>query len=976
MDSPHGVMSGSNGGSGGAPNDSVQVPHAESLLSCSSGKVGLQNLGNSCYMNSALQCLLHVPELNYYFVSDSYKLELNVDNPLGSGGRIAGVFAQLVHNLFDLKRVHPPTFAPRDFKHTVGRFNSMFSSYHQQDSQEFLSYLLDGLHEDLNRIVKKPYTEKPELTNIDQLDPLLIQQLAAKSWETHLLRNDSVINDLFVGLYKSTLVCPECHKISVTFDPYNALTLPLPADQSWSHKVLILPEQGLPKSFEVELNKTSTFHDLKRYVSDKVNIPITDLICMEVFNCQFFKNYESNDADIGYMPIEGLIQKDDLIVFYELKHCAGDLVVPVFNTFTNDTSSEVKPFGIPFFIALSEEERNSFGAIREKLEKRYDQLSTYNYFTQVRSRQQSVHTLKDFPLLQDKYEHHFLEKQKVVTEEEDIDQRGYDSDISLANPDIPGDYAFSVKVFDASKESKPRFYSSNHTEDVEDDELWVPKTSNNFRNLPSLLDRLPEIKKLFYTYNEDMFEDSSESAKMESTQEDPLEVELEHVEVSEPQESQEAANDNDEDEEMDLGPAFHSLLDSDSENVTPSSNSPTPQLFINPQDDLISEKMALVCEWKFDLFDTFFTGMEEEGEGGKETWTNPEEIPNEELMAKKLERELLKLQHKNITLYDCLKLFEQPEVLGDQDLWYCPSCKKHTNATKSLEVWSTPDILTVHLKRFASQRSLSDKIGDVVEFPIEGLDVAPYVMSNDGKETIYDLFAVDNHYGGLGGGHYTAYVKNFVDDSWYYFDDSRVSPRDPEDSVSGSAYLLFYRRRKPTTILGNDDLSEIIIKEQERQQLEIKLDQERILKLIEEKQRKLAEEQLSSVESETNDDEEMETPSSTSSSKTGSTSESTDAPPVIVEPATTTASSLITNPPLRKRRKGNNISSPILSPLLPLEDPTMLTNNGESDVESLKGSYSPGLVPSTTGKIFQSSGLADSPISMIDNEDELESKDV
>jgi ubiquitin carboxyl-terminal hydrolase 4/11/15 len=116
-----------------------------------------------------------------------------------------------------------------------------------------------------------------------------------------------------------------------------------------------------------------------------------------------------------------------------------------------------------------------------------------------------------------------------------------------------------------------------------------------------------------------------------------------------------------------------------------------------------------------------------------------------------------------------------------------------------------PDIFAIHLKRFASFRTFRDKIDDVVTFPIEGLDMSSWIgdkADNKHGEHIYDLFAVDNHFGGLGGGHYTAIAKNFVDGKWYNFDDSNVRETQAESAITGNAYLLFYRRRSAVPLGG------------------------------------------------------------------------------------------------------------------------------------------------------------------------------
>lgn len=68
--------------------------------------------------------------------------------------------------------------------------------------------------------------------------------------------------------------------------------------------------------------------------------------------------------------------------------------------------------------------------------------------------------------------------------------------------------------------------------------------------------------------------------------------------------------------------------------------------------------------------------------------------------------------------------------------------------------------------------------------------------SEEGDETLYDLLGVVNHYGGLNGGHYTAFALNEHDDRWYDISDDRVSAvEDESDLVSSAAYVLFYQRR-------------------------------------------------------------------------------------------------------------------------------------------------------------------------------------
>ena len=72
-----------------------------------------------------------------------------------------------------------------------------------------------------------------------------------------------------------------------------------------------------------------------------------------------------------------------------------------------------------------------------------------------------------------------------------------------------------------------------------------------------------------------------------------------------------------------------------------------------------------------------------------------------------------------------------------------------------------PSILVISLKRFSYNRYWRDKLDTHVEFPVTGLDMAPYIINKNHGKAIYDLIAVSNHYGGMGGGHCKSNLQIF-----------------------------------------------------------------------------------------------------------------------------------------------------------------------------------------------------------------------
>lgn len=182
------------------------------------GSVGLHNLGNSCFLNSTVQCLNHMEVITQYFLRDIYSTELNRQNPLGSGGNVALSYASLVKKMWSGEY---SVLAPRSLKQTVAAFAPQFDNSYQHDSQEFCQFLMDGLHEDLNRVKQKPYVEELEGFGMED------QQAAVESWRKHLLRHDSIFVDHCQGMHRSHLTCPQCGRESIKFDVYSSISLPL-----------------------------------------------------------------------------------------------------------------------------------------------------------------------------------------------------------------------------------------------------------------------------------------------------------------------------------------------------------------------------------------------------------------------------------------------------------------------------------------------------------------------------------------------------------------------------------------------------------------------------------------------------------------------------------------------------------------------------------------------------------------------------
>lgn len=157
----------------------------------------------------------------------------------------------------------------------------------------------------------------------------------------------------------------------------------------------------------------------------------------------------------------------------------------------------------------------------------------------------------------------------------------------------------------------------------------------------------------------------------------------------------------------------------------------------------------------------------------------------------------LSISDESSTLDNCLsEYFTNDEILID---WECEKCQSK-KCSRDIKIWTVPNYLIIHLKRFKNDTQKSTKNTQFIDFPITDLDITKYISSkkNDSNNYIYDLYAVNHHSGDLDSGHYWASCKN-LDEHWYTFNDGNVSRCNPnnvqQNLVTNDAYILFYHRK-------------------------------------------------------------------------------------------------------------------------------------------------------------------------------------
>ncbi|KAM0752242.1 hypothetical protein T439DRAFT_299975 [Meredithblackwellia eburnea MCA 4105] len=195
------------------------------------GLTGLKNLGNTCYMNSTIQCLsATIPFARYfkaYICADSgYKRDINKSNTLGTKGALADAVAELIRAIWAQNYLF---LSPVTFRENICRWAPQFRGTDQHDAQEFLGFLLDGLHEDLNYIIQKPPPVDMSPEREHDLETLPQQIMSEREWDIYRRRDDSFVVQCFQGQFRNQLKCLTCGKTSTTYNTFMPLSVPIPS---------------------------------------------------------------------------------------------------------------------------------------------------------------------------------------------------------------------------------------------------------------------------------------------------------------------------------------------------------------------------------------------------------------------------------------------------------------------------------------------------------------------------------------------------------------------------------------------------------------------------------------------------------------------------------------------------------------------------------------------------------------------------
>lgn len=631
-------------------------------------------LGNTCFMNTVLQCLSNTDELRDFFLNNNFNANINRNNPFGSSGHVAIGFYNIVSQLWSGKH---SSYSPEKFKEYISSKMNKFEGNAQEDSVEFMEIFLDLLHEDLNRV------DRTKKIIVDPLpkeeDKMTDNELADAMWKRHLKFNDSLIVDFFHGQLKSHLTCSVCAKNSLTFDPFLFLPVPLPKPQiTLTVFYFSLDYEKKPLKVSVTCSQDVKCLTLLNQISEKFDVNINDLRLMVC-------NSES----------EKLVDND--VQIYQF----GDNCQFFIFRIKNETECKEKVFN--FII------------------KQYRICTSKSYLEMNDTKEMSYWSLNDW----------IPDKQPL---------NNHLNSYALGRPFIISLSKSELNYKNLSTALKNR---SRHSVDI-----------NLFKIEKSNVDKVPSntMKQLNL---------QQEFNREESNNDSSLEEEM-----------------NDSRIEINLKPVMNGKKELRCRVVKVEGEMNTDCYFniLEMKNDDIYRTIKLNEETDFESYaqtiSTSFTNLlmqwKDDEASDYRIRVNCKDLDHSATFYELLNQ----INEKNITtLEDCLRMFTDKEELSLDDYWHCPKCEKPQKASKQLTIWRLPKILIIQLKRFSYKQFTRDKIDNFIDFPLYNLDLKNFCSESnqpnlEGK-TLYDLYGVINHYGGIYGGHYTATAKTIFKDKEY-----------------------------------------------------------------------------------------------------------------------------------------------------------------------------------------------------------------
>ena len=764
---------------------------------------GMHNQGNTCYFNSVNQIFVNLPILQQIFLDPKIIYFINKENKFGHQGK----FFEIYKSLYWIK---PSKIGKAivDLKKIVGKLKEDFNNNEQQDANEYLNFVLESLHEELNLHATKKYIENDD----DIFHHNKPDDLGNIYWANNLKRNTSFIDSIFMFQLKSNLKCRKCKNIKYNFETNYVFDLPLSLCRMVTVQINLyrlpfiykLYFDKINKDFEDYIKKDEnknknilnnlwnyytnelTNEQKKQHViklnfsfdleREKKMIDITKILrgikilelepenIVEVYNDEKLTEYkvehltdfityskEKNKIIHPYSDIDKFVNIEDKIILnvYEILNSNGMKLL--FKEENNKDNNIIDLYSF-FFKAntvfnkniLKESLQNSKSYYFSKSNNKSDNNKTNDGSSEI-SQNKINEGDTTFERKQDEIKILSLKEQMTFFNED------------LINNSTKREMEFSIPIFN--------YYRSNQQSkflfrDIFHEKMWdfpvqfiilnntyniTPKQLYEYVwNLNVLYMNHPKLEKNTFWWNYN--DEEIEKNKIKKCY--PFVLRYNKI----PSENAEYRTDL---IHCPICPWY----------------SFCPGCIIDPNEGKLQKlkpNMGIVVDWCFLFIKEELTSI---------NFRLCKEIKEQEISEN---LPILDKDQAYQSIQDCFDLFFVEENL--EDPLYCHYCRGPQDFSKRYSINKLPYVLILSLKRFKFNQNSNFKLRQMITYPLYNL------CFGDKK---YDLYGIVNHYGSISSGHYTAIIKNSKKE-WIMCDDSSVYKIEEKRVMHANAYILFY----------------------------------------------------------------------------------------------------------------------------------------------------------------------------------------